>query len=96
MLLTAGGAAVTGTTVPSSLQVLINAWSVSYRHCFILHILVIVLNFTCVVPCGTSTITPDFSSIPTSCLNETTTDLPTSSEDSPAICRNLGSSDDTD
>jgi hypothetical protein len=47
---------------------------------------VIVLNLLEVVPCGTSTITPDFSSIPISyCLNETTTDLPTSSEDSPAI-----------
>jgi hypothetical protein len=39
-----GGAAVTGTTVPSSLQVLINAWSVSYLDTVSYNILVIVLE----------------------------------------------------
>ncbi len=44
------------------------------------------LTVTCSVPCGTSTITPDFSAVPTSyCLNEATTNLPTSSQDIPAI-----------
>ncbi|SEG52136.1 T9SS type B sorting domain-containing protein [Flavobacterium urumqiense] len=41
---------------------------------------------TCYVPCGVSTVTPTFPSIPTSyCINEATTNLPTSSENSPAI-----------
>jgi hypothetical protein len=63
---------------------LINAWSVSYLDTHTTYPCDR-SEFTCVVPCGTSTITPDFSSIPISyCLNETTTDLPTSSEDSPA------------
>ncbi|PKH66101.1 hypothetical protein CXF59_08855 [Flavobacterium sp. ALD4] len=42
---------------------------------------------TCTTECSAANIkTPDFSSVPTSyCLNEATTNLPTSSEDSPAI-----------
>ncbi|MEZ7506883.1 T9SS type B sorting domain-containing protein [Flavobacterium sp. Arc2] len=41
---------------------------------------------TCSVACGSSTITPTFTLIPTSyCINETTINLSTSSEDSPAI-----------
>ncbi|TDE06068.1 T9SS type B sorting domain-containing protein [Flavobacterium hiemivividum] len=43
-------------------------------------------TITCSVPCGTSTVTPNFASIPTSyCLNESTTNLPLNSDDSPAI-----------
>jgi gliding motility-associated-like protein len=44
------------------------------------------LTLTCTVPCGVSTVTPTFASVPTSyCINEATTNLPTSSNDSPAI-----------
>jgi len=41
---------------------------------------------TCSIGCGTSTMTPDFNSVPRSyCLGQAITDLPTSSEDSPQI-----------
>jgi gliding motility-associated-like protein len=43
-------------------------------------------TMVCTVPCGASAVTSTFPSIPTSyCINEATTNLPTSSEDSPAI-----------
>lgn len=43
------------------------------------------LSRTCTVPCVSFT-TPTFASVPTSyCINEVTTNLPTSSDDSPAI-----------
>jgi gliding motility-associated-like protein len=43
-------------------------------------------TITCSVPCGASSTTVTFASVPISyCINEATTNLPTSSDDSPAI-----------
>jgi gliding motility-associated-like protein len=82
-----GGPEVTGTTGPTNLQVFnllpgqsvtLTVWHTTYpcdRS-----------ELTCFVDCVTPKITPDFSSVPTSyCINEATTNLPTSSNDSPAI-----------
>jgi gliding motility-associated-like protein len=82
-----GGPEVTGTTGPTNLQVFnllpgqsvtLTAWHTTYpcdRS-----------ELTCFVDCVTPKITPDFASIRTSyCIDEATTNLPTSSDDSPAI-----------
>lgn len=79
-----GASAITGTTVFSSLQVsgLSPGQSVTLT---VSHTTYPCDRsvFTCSVPCGASTITPNFSTIPTSyCLNEVTTNLPTTATNS--------------
>jgi gliding motility-associated-like protein len=81
-----GGAAVTGTTGPTNLQVFgllpgqsvtLTVWHTTYpcdRS-----------EFTCSVPCGTSTVTPTFA-VPTSyCINQSPPILPSTSTNSPVI-----------
>ena len=82
-----GSSPVSGITNVSHLQVfgMVPGQSATLTLSSATHPCVPSQKMTCSVPCGSSTVTPTFA-IPTSyCLNEVTTSLPTSSENSPAI-----------
>ena len=82
-----GSSPVSGITNVSHLQVfgMVPGQSATLTLSSATHPCVPSQKMTCSVPCGSSTVTPTFA-IPTSyCLNEVTTSLPSSSENSPAI-----------
>jgi gliding motility-associated-like protein len=83
-----GGSPVTGNTSVSHVQVfnMLPGQSATLTLSSATHPCVLSKTITCNVPCGTATVTPNFSAVPTSyCTNEATTNLPTSSQNVPAI-----------
>lgn len=83
-----GGSPVTGNTSVSHVQVfnMLPGQSAALTLSSATHPCVLSKTVTCNVPCGTAPVTPNFSAVPTSyCTNEATANLPTSSQNIPAI-----------